>query len=322
MFESIPYKTKQFLIAIIKLSIIVGATYYIYNKLLSNPKLNFSEFASFLVKNDTFSVKNVLFLLFLSIFNWFFEILKWQKLVNSIKKITFFEALEQSLGGHTASLITPNRIGDYGAKSAYYSRTHRKQIVLLNLLANMNQMAVTTLFGILGLVTFYKTYEMELNYYKISRFLIIICAVGLFTIFGVKQSKVKIKGFSIERVINYLKNIPYKIHRHTFLLSVFRYATFSFQFYLLLQIFGVDIDYYTAMVAISSMYFLSSIIPTLAAFDVLIKTSAAVFLFSFLDIDELTILSVSTTMWLLNFILPSVFGSYFVINFQLPKTED
>ena len=163
---------------------------------------------------------------------------------------------------------------------------------------------------------------MELNYYKLSRFLLIICVVGFFTVFGLKQSKFKIKGFSIERVIDYLKNMPTKIHTYTFLFSVFRYAIFSFQFYFLLQLFGADIDYYTAIVAISSMYFLSSIIPTLAAFDVLIKTSAAVFLFSILGVDELTILAISTTMWLLNFILPSIFGSYFVINFQLPKTVD
>ena len=76
------------------------------------------------------------------------------------------------------------------------------------------------------------------------------------------------------------------------------------------------------MIVISSMYLLASIIPSLAVFDVLIKTSVAVYLFSFLDVDELTILSISTLMWLLNFILPSMFGSYFVLNFKVPKASD
>ncbi len=89
-------------------------------------KLSFSQFVEFLIKNKVFSPKNVTFLLILTIFNWFFEILKWQKLVKTIKNVSFFEALNQSLGGHTASLITPNRIGDYGAKVLYFTKQFRK----------------------------------------------------------------------------------------------------------------------------------------------------------------------------------------------------
>lgn len=322
MLGQLSYKSKQFFIAIIKLSIIVGAAYYIYNRLANNTEIDFSKFISFLSKNDVFSIKNIIFLLFLTIFNWFFEILKWRTLVETIKKISFFEALKQSLGGLTASLITPNRIGDYGAKAVYFNKVYRKRIVLLNLLGNVNQMAVTTITGVIGFTFFYLTYDLELNYRKVSRFLIIIAVVGGFALFGLKQSRFKIKGFSIERVIDFVKGLPRKTHLLTFVLSLIRYAIFSFQFYYLLQIFAVDIDYKTAMITISSMYLLSSIVPSLAVFDVFIKTSAAVYLFGFVGVDELTILSISLLMWLLNFVLPSIFGSYFVLNFRLPKTSD
>ncbi|TCK65170.1 lysylphosphatidylglycerol synthase-like protein [Winogradskyella wandonensis] len=322
MLGSLPYKTKQFFIAIIKLSIIVGASYYIYNRLLNNENLNFTEFTSLLTKNNVFSAKNIFFLLILSVFNWFFEILKWKNLVKTIKKISFFEALEQSLGGLTASLITPNRIGDYGAKAIYFAKQYRKRVILLNLIGNVNQMAVTTIIGIIGLILFYKNYDLEINFYKVSRLLVILIVLAVFTAFGLKQSRFRIKGFSIEQIINFVKQLPQRTHIKTFILSLVRYAIFSFQFYFLLQIFGTSLDYKTAMIAISSMYFLSSIVPSLAVFDVLIKTSAAVFLFSHLGIDELTILSVSTLMWLLNFVLPSIFGSYFVLNFRLPKVQD
>ena len=322
MYGQLSYKSKQFFIAIIKLSIIVGASYYIYNILLNNENLDFSEFISFLTKIDAFSTKNIVFLLFLTIFNWFFEILKWRILVSTIKKISFFKALEQSLGGLTASLITPNRIGDYGAKAIYFEKQHRKRIVLLNLIGNASQMGITTVVGIIGIAIFYSAYDLELNYYKVSRFLIIIVVVASFAAFGLQQSRFKIKGFSIEHLIEFIKNLPRRIYVSNISLSLIRYIIFSFQFYFLLQIFGVDIDYKSAMIVISSMHLLASIIPSLAVFDVLIKTSAAVYLFSFLDVDELTILSISTLMWLLNFILPSMFGSYFVLNFKVPKASD
>ncbi|WP_375235040.1 lysylphosphatidylglycerol synthase domain-containing protein [Winogradskyella sp.] len=322
MYRQLSYKSKQFFIAIIKLSIIVGASYYIYNKLLNNKNLNFYEFTSFLIKIDAFSTKNTVFLLLLTIFNWFFEILKWRILVSTIKKISFFEALEQSLGGLTASLITPNRIGDYGAKAIYFEKQYRKRIVFLNLMGNVSQMTITTILGIIGVVIFYSTYDLDLNYQKILRIFIIIVIVVSFAAFGLQRSRFKIKGFSIEHLIEFIKNLPRRIHISNLGLSFIRYLIFSFQFYFLLQIFGVDIDYKSAMIVISSMYLLASIIPSLAVFDVLIKTSAAVYLFSFLDVDELTILSISTLMWLLNFILPSMFGSYFVLNFKVPKASD
>ncbi|HLT54285.1 MAG TPA: hypothetical protein VKZ97_10350, partial [Flavobacteriaceae bacterium] len=60
---------------------------------------------------------------------------------------------------------------------------------------------------------------------------------------------------------------------------------------------------------------------TLFIFDVVVKGSVAVYLFDFAGVNELVILSTTTLMWLLNFVLPSVFGSYFVLNFNL-EPED
>lgn len=317
-----PYKTKQFFFVLIKLSIVVGAFYFIYSKLTENGQLQLSDFIAFLKENDTFSTKNILFLVILSIFNWCFEILKWKTLVKTIKNISFINALEQSLGGLTASLITPNRIGDYGAKAIYYGKPYRKRIILLNLLGNIFQMTITTIFGVIGLAVFITRYQIEIDYYRLLRLATIIIIVGVFTFFGVKQNKFNIKGYSINRVLGFTKRMPLNIHFLNLSLALTRYLIFSFQFYYLLIIFGIDLDYFTAMTAITSMYLLASIIPTITIFDVVIKGSVAVFLFGFLKVNELTILSITTLMWLLNFAIPSVFGSYFVLNFKLPTTEE
>ncbi|WP_299521067.1 lysylphosphatidylglycerol synthase domain-containing protein [Winogradskyella sp.] len=322
MLYSVPYKTKQFLFVLIKLSIVVGAFYFIYSKLAENEDLQFSEFLAFLKENDTFSTKNVFFLIILSIFNWFFEIFKWTLLAGSIKKISFKEALEQSLGGLTASLITPNRIGDYGAKAIYYAKPLRKRIVLMNLMGNMAQMTITTLLGIVGLIMFINRYQIDVDYYKVGRFIFIIIAIGAFTAFGIKHKAINIKGYSINRILEYIKRISFKTHAANLVLSLIRYLIFSFQFYYLLMIFGVDVDYVKAMVVITSMYFLASIIPSISVFDVVIKGSVAVFLFGYVQVNELTILSIITVMWVLNFAIPSLFGSYFVLNFKLPKIEE
>lgn len=321
-FGSLPYKTKQFFLLLIKLSIVVGAFYFIYKKLIENKELEFHVFIEFLKENDTFSVKTILFLLFLTVFNWFLEILKWKTLITSIEKISFKNALEQSLGSLTASLFTPNRIGEYGAKAIYFTSGKRKKIVLLNFLGNVMQMGTTILFGSVGLLLLNSNYDLNINYYKISQFLVIIIVVALFAAFSLKQNKFKIKGFSIERLIQFFKNISVKTKIIGMLLSVMRYLVFSFQFYYLLHVFGVNVSYFNAMIVITSMYLLASIIPSVFIFDVVIKSSVAVYLFSIVGVNDFTTLCVVTLMWLLNFVLPSIFGSYYVLNFNLPKDNN
>ena len=316
MISGLPYKTKQLFFMLIKLSIVIGAFYFIYNRLTTNLYLNFADFIDFLKENGVFSMKTILFLLILSFFNWFFEILKWQNLVQIIEKISFFDAAKQSLAALTASLFTPNRIGDYAAKAVYFKSSKRRKVVLLNLLSNIMQMTATTIFGLTGLCFFIYTYNPEISHYKLGRFIIILVLVLSFTLFGAKQSKFTIKGFSFQKVINFISNIPKTVHLKNALYSIVRYLIFSFQFYILLQLFGVDVSYFNAMVVITTMYLAASIIPSVFIFDVVIKGSVALFVFEIVGVNDLTILSIITLMWILNFVIPSIIGSFFVMRFN------
>ena len=319
---AIPYKTKQFFFTLIKLSIVLGAFYFIYEKLTNNGSLSFYKFINLLNENTVFSVKNIGFLVFLSIFNWFFEILKWQTLVSFVKKIAFKNALEQSLGALTASLFTPNRIGEYGAKAMYYTSNYRKHIMLINLVNNVLQMSITVIFGVIGIILFTSIFSLDINYYRLSIILLIILISIILVTFGIKSSMLTVKGISLKKITRFILNYPKRKIVFAFLFSLIRYAIFSFQFYFLLHIFNIEISYINAMVIISSMYLLASIIPSIFIFDVAIKGSVAVYLFSFVHIDEVIILSITTIMWILNFVLPGIIGSYYVLRFKLPKNPN
>lgn len=322
MIYSLPYKTKQFFFVLIKLSIVIGAFYFIYQKLVNNDALSFFDFTRFLAKNNVFSPKNIVLLLILSFLNWFFEILKWQVLVNFVKKISFKNALEQSLGALTASLFTPNRIGEYGAKAIYYTSSLRKRILLVNLMSNLLQMSVTTILGVIGLSFYILKYDPEINHYKLARFIVYVLIATLLLGFGITKSRFTIKGFSLDKIKHFISEFPKNKLVLGFLFSVVRYAIFSFQFYFLLLIFKIDLSYLDAISIITSMYLLASIIPSIFIFDVIIKGGVAVYLFSLTGINELIVLCIITIMWLLNFVLPSLFGSYYVLNFNFPKSQD
>lgn len=319
---SLHYKTKQFFFVLIKLSIVVGAFYFIYKKLTNNDSLDFAIFIQFLENHSIFSTKSFIFIIILSIFNWFFEISKWRLLVSSIKKISFINALEQSLGSLTASLFTPNRIGEYGAKAIYFNKPLRKRILLLNLIGNLMQMSITLIIGTIGVSLLINQYSIGVDYYKASAIPISIVVLIAIFIFALTQKKYKIENVSFENIKQFIKNLPISFTLLGFFYSLIRYLIFSFQFYFLLQLLGVDISYLNAMIVISTMYLLTSLIPSIFIFDVIIKGSVAVYLFSLLGIDELTVLCVVTLMWILNFVIPSLFGSFYVLNFKFPEDDN
>lgn len=320
MSKAISYKTKQFLLSLIKIGLVVAAFYFIYTKLFKNSDFHFDEFKYNLMEFSSISMISVLYLAFLSFLNWFIEILKWQTLINSISEITLTNAARQTLGALTASLFTPNRIGEYGAKAMYYPPHHRKKIMLLNGISNSVQMLITTVFGVVGFSYFTVRFQPQLNYSTFFIWLLIIGFILFSSVYILKMKWFKKQLKPIYESYTFLKSISTKTLFNTLLLSLIRYLIFSFQFYYLLLLFGIEMDYFEAMAIISTMYLLSSIMPSIFIFDIVIKGGVAIYLFGLIGVSKAIILTIITLMWLSNFVLPSIIGSYFVLSFKLPKT--
>lgn len=303
---AIPHKAKQFLLVLVKVLIVGLAFLYIYQHLQSDKAISLKSIIQYL------SIKEILILLLFTIANWFFEVLKWQNLVNSFKKNSFFEATQQTFGSLTASIFTPNRIGEYGAKMLYFKKENAKRIVLLNFVHNSSQMLATTLFGVIGVLA--SGFEVLNLFLLVAGFTIIVLIVIFFR-------KIEIYGFSIQKIIDKIRKLDRAILLKTFSFSMFRYLIFSTQFLVLLLFFEVDIEISIAFSTIFTMYLLASILPSIHLMDVAIKGSVALFLFSKLGVEDWKILTVTSLMWLFNLVLPVILGSYFVIRFK-PKTTE
>lgn len=309
-------KTKQFFWLAIKLAIVISCVYLIYSRLLENKQLKFTVFYQNLIKNAVFSTKNLVFLFIFTFFNHFFEILKWEALASFCTKITRKSATIQSLASLTASLITPNRIGEYGAKAMYFDHSLRKQIVGLNLVGNFYQMGMTIIFGGIGFGYFVYQNSVSVDYHKIFKVLLLGLVLIAVLYYAAKLFKYKVN--SLEKVSLFIKKISYSLHLKIALLSFLRFVVFTHQFYYLLLIFKVDVSYFNAISAITTMYLIASMIPMLSLFDVVLKGTVAIWVFYFLGIAPVAILCITTLMWVLNFVIPALIGSYFVLRFN-PK---
>ena len=102
--------------------------------------------------------------------------------------------------------------------------------------------------------------------------------------------------------------------------SFIRYFIFNLQFYLLLRILGVNLPLLHSLFLTSALYYALTIIPTIALTELGIRGSLAIFLFElyfsqnggFTEKMGLAIFTASSTIWLLNIIIPALLGTLFV----------
>jgi hypothetical protein len=297
---------------------VAGAFYFIYNQLANNDKLDWVKFTAKFKKNQT--VAGISFILLLSVLNRYFEILKWQNLVSYLKPISVSVATKEVLAALTAGIFTPNGVGEYAGKALYYEKSETKKIVFLNLICNGVQMVLTVIIGMFGLLYFNTQYNVITTKTVAILFGILIITSAL--LFSVK--KLTVKGYSLEKLIHKINEIPKKTHQKNILLGLSRYLVFSHQYYFLFLAFDVDLPYLTLMAAVTSVYFLASSLPSFQILDFAVKGSVAIFFFGILGVNEWIVIFVTTLMWFLNIVLPVVIGSYYVLNFKshlTPKGE-
>ena len=174
-------------------------------------------------------------------------------------------------------------------------------------------MILTVIFGIFGLLYFNAKYNVITTKTVALLFgFLILLFIALFSV-----KKITIKGYSIEKLIHKINEIPKHIHQKNIFLGICRYLVFSHQYYFLFLAFDVDLPYLTLIATISSVYFLASSLPTFQFLDFAVKGSVAVYFFGILGVNEWIVIFITTLMWFLNVVLPVMIGTYYVLNFKI-----
>ena len=307
---TISRKAKQFLTVLIKLLIVGGAFYFIYDRITGSEQLDWKQLGIIITKKDSFLF--IAIILFLTFLNRFLEILKWQNLVSSFKRITVGKSAAQVLAAMTAAIFTPNGVGEYAAKALYFEKKQAKNIIFLNLVCNGIQLIIAVLGGLLGLAAFNTMYPIMPGWVLIVALAIVfILLVLLFT-----ARNFTIRGYSIQKIIDKVNTLSKSIHRKNTILAFLRYFSLLHQHYFLFLLFGVNLPYPEMMAAIAAVYFLGSSLPTFQLFDFAVRGGVAVFFFGMLDVNEWIVVFAATLQWLLNIVIPVSLGSYFVFRFK------
>jgi len=309
------YKSKQYLFVLLKVIVVIAALGFIYFRIKSQGSIFWLDFKAQLLSSRLFTIQNILLVIGLSVLNWVFEALKWQVLAKKIKNSTFSESAKQVLMAHTSSIFTPFKMGEYGAKTLFFDKKQAKKVVFLNFLGNMAQLCATLVFGIVGLFFFIKwNFPQWLLLYSFF--------VGLgFLLFFIGKRwtafrNLKIKGFSLQKITNFVKSIPTNDQLKVLTFSFLRYVFFSFQFCFLLSLL-TSVSWVAVLPLVFTMYLLSSALPVLQLFDFAVKGGIAVLVFS--AIPAQIVVLTAFIMWFLNAMIPALAGSWFVLSFDTKK---
>jgi len=312
---------------LLKFGIVAFALFFLYQQLTAKSgveQLSMEDVIAKLKSNYAIVIVVVL-MMFL---NWFLEALKWRFLIAKIENISIKRSIRAIFSGITVSAFTPNRVGEYGGRVFCLETADRIQAVLITVIGSMAQLLTTIIFGSIGLLCL-PSYKSDFSIFfdnvsfalPVFAFILIVLNVLLVLLF-LNASVFSNVLSNISFLKKYQKyNSVFSFYSSDELLkvlgySVARYAVFTTQFFILLQVFEVHIAYTDAIVLIMAMLFIISVIPTIAITEIGVRGSVALFLFGLVSANTVGILSATFVMWFINLLVPAFIGTAFIFTLK------
>ncbi|MBS1565264.1 MAG: flippase-like domain-containing protein [Bacteroidetes bacterium] len=260
--------------------------------------------------------------------NWGLEARKWQVLLKTLEKLSWFTSFKAILSGVAFSINTPNRVGEYGGRIVYVQDGHRWKAVALTIIGSMSQLLVTLLFGLGGLLfllgnpvtgTMVAGYAVWIKALFYGSVVVAICLGLLYFRLGwMLQWVERIPGTG--RFMKYLaviETLPVRFLLRVLLLSGVRYIVFVIQYILLLQLFGVEAGTWQAFWLISVLYVVLAVTPTITLAELGIRGQVSLVLFGMVSTNSLGIEMAATAVWAINLVLPAFAGSLLFLSIKI-----
>lgn len=217
-------------------------------------------------------------------------------------------AWKSFLAGLASGFISPNGWGNVFGRMLFFNRRNAILIVLVTALGNLSQLLPTAVFGSFAL---YFRNDLNPIWFVVS--ISVSVVLLLFYFFG---EQVFARRSYRNKVIRHFKLMLLRfgyLRVQLLLLSTFRFLVFTVQFVLLFVAFGYT-DVWLLTYSVWIIYILTSFIPSLWSGKLLIRETAALFVFRGTGVDsEINIIVICLLIWLINIVVPSLIGSFVLV---------
>lgn len=296
-------KNKAILVIFVKVILFTFVLFFFY---LQVKKINFSSFSKIQISSFVCLFLTILLVLV----NHFFEFLKW---LNTLKVLSIQTDLKikmkSYMAGNLTGFLTPNLLGNFIGRLFYFERRKRISLTFLTLVSNASQFVASIVFGLIALLIlgFPKNFFVIdfKNLLFLTFFFMVILLTIYFTFFNISNFFFKSKNWFKVVCLEVKYKSSHLINQLFF--SLLRHVIFSFQYFLLLKAFGLDVEIET-LFYIWQIYFWSTLIPSFWLGKLFIRESVALWIFSQISNQYEIILISSVTLWLINQGLPAIIG--------------
>ena len=275
----------------------------------------------------------VLLVLLLMFLNWGIEARKWQLLVRPFESFTYRKAYYSILAGVAISIITPNRVGEYGGRILFLRSGSRWKGASVTGVGSLSQFITTMLFGVIGLLYFigrFGAFPVSGQNLRVWEVLILGVAVVLLVaalllyfhldkLTGVFYRIKWLRRFRyFVRVIDTFSNRQLV---HVLALSITRYLVFSAQYLILLQVLGADLIWWQGFLLLFLIYLCLALIPTIAIAELGIRGELSIWILGLVATNHVAILAATFGIWLINLLIPAIMGSILLPGIKIFNEE-
>lgn len=269
----------------------------------------------------------------LMLLNWGLEARKWQLAVRKLQVISLARSFKAIFTGNTMAFFTPNRIGEYMGRMLYLKKGSRIQSIAVTLVCSMAQLLITLVMGLVGLIFIREEMRhrpegqdillwMEVLMYFVIGAIVFVGAFYFRVSWLVRRlEKIALLGKFV-RYIQVLDSFNATILWRILSLSGFRYLVFLLQYYLLFTVFDVDISWAESFYAISVVFLILAIVPSIAMLSELgIRWKASIELVQLFSANAVGILATSLAIWAINLVIPALIGSLLILGIKLFRNK-
>jgi hypothetical protein len=317
---------------IVRLIIIFATYYFIYKQIFYHKKLDYVVQTFVESIDKSYIIIFFCWICILMFVNWGIESLKWQYLINKIERVSFLKAFEAVLSGVSVSVFTPNRMGEWFGRVFILEKSNPWKGVFITMIGSFSQLLITIIAGSLSLLIYIPIYFKGEDFYSPYLyygiiFIVLIIITTLVLIFLNVTALPRFVGHLVSKRIGKFNEYFSVISQYTtfelatvLLLSFLRYIIFTLQFYLFLMSYSVEIPFLQGIMIITIIFLIMTAIPSVTLAELGIRGSVSLyFINSYFeqfgtvsDKLDIGIVSSSSSLWLINLVIPAFIGTLFV----------
>lgn len=308
-------------------------SYSIYQQLQAQP--NLKEAWKILLNYKGSQQLLLLFcILCLWMFNWAVEIYKWKFLAKKVEPTNFWQSSKAVLIGQAFAFNTFNNLGEALGRALCLQPKNRVVGGFASVVGTLSIILITILVGCLSSLLlseiFPKSTIVSLGFSRLLYYIYIsvalfVAAFSFYWYYNINTMPLWLKKIAFGKV-NATESVNALILSKkdlTFLLlfSLIRFVVYNIQFVITLKFLGIQASFIHITLVSFALFYVILIVPSIAFTELAVRGQISLYIIGLVSNNAVAIVSATTIFWLLNKVIPAMFGTLLAIKLKLYNTK-